>query len=84
MTVYMGRLANQRKVPNGSHLKTTSENHQVFDAHMWGHMCICIPNMQFLCLNLWLGKMCTDNANHTNNVNDDTQWTKHDCIRLFG
>ena len=32
------------------------------------HMCMCIPNMKFLCLNLWLGEVCTDDAN-----NDDAQ-----------
>ena len=42
------------------------------------HMCICLPNMKFLCLNLCQGEVCTDNANDdTNdddaNANDDGQ-----------
>ena len=39
------------------------------------------------CLNLWLGDVYTDSDANTN-TNDvaanDTQQTKHDCIRLFG
>ena len=34
-------------------------------------MCICIPNMRFLCLTLWQGEMLTDNDN--TNANDDRQ-----------
>ena len=64
-------------------------------------MCICLPNvkflcitmcqasvlnMKFLCLNLLLGEVCTDNtdAANANNANDDARRTKHDFIRLFG
>ena len=51
-------------------------------------MCICIPNVKFLCLTLWQGEVCTGddaNTNHDANANeDDTQWTKHASIRLFG
>ena len=32
--------------------------------------------MKFLCLNLWLEKVCTDDANDTNN--DDARRKKHD------
>ena len=34
----------------------------LFYVHLWGDMCICIPNMKFLSLNLWLGEVCTDDA----------------------
>ena len=35
-----------------------------------GHMCLCIPNMQFLCLTLCQGEVCTnDDANA--DVDDD-------------
>ena len=34
MTVCMGRIANQKK-KNGCHLKTRSQNHKIFDVHMW-------------------------------------------------
>ena len=40
-----------------------------------------IPNMNFLCLSLWLGGVWTDD---TNTGDDDAQHTKNDCIRLFG
>ena len=52
-----------------------------------GHMCICIPNMKFLCLNLCQGEVCTD-ANTSNagcrtqmmqDGNDDGQ-----CIIVLG
>ena len=49
------------------------------------HSCISVPNMKFICLTLWLGEVCTDaNANDANTNDNDAQWTKHDCIRLFG
>ena len=32
-------------------------------------MCICILNMKFLCLTLFQGEVCTDNAN--DDANDD-------------
>ena len=34
-------------------------------------MCICIPNMKFLCLTLLQGEVCTDDTN--TNANDDAQ-----------
>ena len=34
MTVYMGRKRNQRKVPKWLPLKTTSQNHSMFDMHI--------------------------------------------------
>ena len=36
-----------------------------------------------VCLNLWLGEMCTD-FNTDADADTDTRWTKHGCIRLFG
>ena len=37
--------------------------------------------MKFLCLNLWQGKVCTDDDDDANDTNDhDAQWTKHDCL----
>ena len=39
------------------------------------------PNMEFLCLILWLGEACTD-ANDADA--NDAQRTKHDCIGLLG
>ena len=53
---------------NGCHLKTTSENPLIFDVH------ICAPNMKFVCLNLWLGEVCTDghaDADANADTNDD-------------
>ena len=48
-----------------------------------GHMCICIPNMKFLCLTLCQGKVCTDNDADVDVNDDDTRQTKHDCRRLL-
>ena len=50
-------------------------------------LCICVPNLKFVCLNLWLGELCTDDANDDANTNandDNARRTKHDCFRLFG
>ena len=45
------------------------------------HRCICIPNMKFLCLNLWLEEVCSDDANADNETNDDdTRRTKYDWL----
>ena len=41
------------------------------------HRCISIPNMTFLCLNLWLREVCTDaDANDDDNANDDASQPK--------
>ena len=31
-----------------------------------GHMYTCTPNMKVLCLNLWLGEVCTDEDKDNN------------------
>ena len=38
-------------------------------------MCICVPNMKFLCLTLWQGEVCTDDAANADDTNtkDDGQ-----------
>ena len=52
-----------------------------------GNMCICVPNMKFLCLIVWPGEVCTDTNGavpDTNDANaDEARHRKHDCIRLF-
>ena len=49
-----------------------------------GPTCISIPNVKFLCLNLWLRAEYTDDAKNTNDANNDNaQRTKHDCVTLF-
>ena len=60
-------------------------------SHIHGGICAHAYNMKFVCLTLWLGEVCTDDANaNTNtgddeiNKDDDIRRTKHDCIRLFG
>ena len=49
----------------------------------WGNICIFISNMKFLSLILWLGGMCTDNAD-ADDTNNYAQWTNHDYIGSFG
>ena len=39
---------------------------------MVGHMCICIPNMKFLCLTLCQEGECTDDADANNDAADAT------------
>ena len=38
-------------------------------------MCICVPNMKFVCLTLWQGEVYTNNddANANDNANNDGQ-----------
>ena len=36
-------------------------------------MFICIPNMKFLCLTLWQGEVCTDDANDDNANNNNNR-----------
>ena len=38
-----------------------------------GGTCIGILNIKFLCLNLWLGEVCTGNANDDNTNDDEAQ-----------
>ena len=89
MTVFMGRIANQEKYRNGCHLKTTSQNYKIFDVHIWGtcvHMC---TKYEVSKSNPVLGgcaqmPMLMLTPTPTPTQDDDAQWTKHDCIRLFG
>ena len=51
------------------------------------HVCTFIPHMKFLCSNLQLGALCTDNDNaNTNDEDTGIQRTKHehDGIDSFG
>ena len=69
VTVCMGRIANQREVPKWFSFKNYQVRITKYLMYIYGEqMCMCIPNMKFLCLNLWLGEVYTDNAN-----NNDTQ-----------
>ena len=52
----------KKQYQNGCHLKTTKKVRIIkylmcIDG---GHMCICIPNMKFLCLTMCQGEVCTD------------------------
>ena len=47
----------------------------------WGHMCIFIQNMKFLSSILWLGGLCTEANNDTDNY---ARWTNHEYIGSFG
>ena len=65
LSIWAGQQIKE-KYQNGYQLKTTSQNHKRFDVHIWGHMCICVPNMKFLCLTLCQGEVCTDANVNTN------------------
>ena len=79
MTVCMGKIANERKALKWLPFKTPSQSHKIFDVHNEAHSCMNFPNVKFVCLNLWLGEVCTHDAN-----DNDARQTKHDCISLFG
>ena len=36
-----------------------------------GHMCLCIPNMKFLCLTMCQGEVCTDDDTNDNDANNN-------------
>ena len=55
MTVKEAGEQIKEKVPNDCHLKTISQNHQIFDMHILGTYTKFTPNMKFLCLAMWLG-----------------------------
>ena len=44
-----------------------------------GHMCICVSNMKFVYLNLWLGEVCTDDANDDDTTNDGDDANDNDA-----
>ena len=48
------------------------------------HIYICIPNMNFLCLTLCQGEVCTGTNADANDEDTEQQCMKHDCIRFFG
>ena len=60
MTVCMGETTNQRKVPKRLPFKNYKVKITKYLICICGeHMCICVPNMKFLCLTLWQGEVCT-------------------------
>ena len=84
MIVYMGKIANQRKVPKWLPFKNfKSASLNIKCAYTLGQIGIFVPNMKFLCQTLWLGGVCTDDDANDDDTNEDTRWTKHDS-RLFG
>ena len=83
MTAFLDRIGNQRKIPKWLPFKNyKSESLNFLMCIYGGHMCICIPNIKFLCLTLCQGEVCTDDDDDAN-INDARR-TKHGCIRLFG
>ena len=48
-----------------------------------GHMCICVPNMKFLCLILCQGEVCTDATDDTNGNDDAGRWRMMDNSWLY-
>ena len=89
ITVCVGRIANQRKIPKWLPFKQLQVRITKYLMCIYeGHRCTCVPKKKSVCLTLWLGEVCTD-AN-TNNDDaktdhaDNTRWTKHDCMKLFG
>ena len=72
MTICMGRTTNQRKTPKIAAIyKLLVRITKYLICIYGGHMCICIPNMKFLCLTLCQGEVCTDDANADNDANAD-------------
>ena len=77
MSVCMGRTTYQRKVPKWLPFKNYKSEMTKYLMCIYGrgHMCICIPNMKFLCLALWQGEVCTDANDDANTDINDGQST---------
>ena len=70
VTVYMGRIANQRKVPKWLPLKNLYVRiTKYLTCIYYGRIGILILNMKFLCVTLWLEDVYTDDDD--TNANDD-------------
>ena len=53
----------------------------MYEGHIY--VCMCVPNMKFVCLTLWLGEVCTNDTNADAATNDnDARRTIHDCKAL--
>ena len=63
MTIYMGRRANQREVSKNLPFKNYGSEELNIQCAYLEHKCIFLSNMKFLSLILWLGGLCTDDAN---------------------
>ena len=74
MTVYIGSIANQRKVSKWLPFK----NYKLESLNMiciyGGHICMCIPRMKFLCLSLCQVEVYTDDDANDDDTNDDGQF----------
>ena len=62
MTTCVDRRANKENYQNACHLKLQVRITKYLMRIYGGNMCICIPNMKFLCLTLCQGEVCTDDA----------------------
>ena len=75
MSAWAGQQIKE-KYQNGCHLKTTSQNHQIFDKHVWRTYVHMYTKYEVLCVNLYQVEMFTDDAN----ANDDEQSMKKDSL----
>ena len=76
MTVFLGWVENQRKVSKWLPFETIITKYLVCICRMSGYRYISVPGMKFLCLNLWLGEVCTDddaNGDANEDTNDDAK-----------
>ena len=75
MTVYMSRIANESKVPKCPPFKNLKVRlTKYLKCIDQGHVYISTPNMDFLCLTMWLVGLYTDNTD-ADTDNDDGQST---------
>ena len=62
----------KKNTKNGCHLKTTSQNHYIFDVHMWGIYVHMYTKYEVSMSTLCQGEVCTDNNANAND--DDAQF----------
>ena len=85
MTVYIGSIANQRMHQNGCHFKSASQNHYIFDAHMWGTYVHMYTKNEVSMSNPVPGGGVHGWQCQCQQWQHQCQWrrTIHDCIRLL-
>ena len=77
MSVHMGRIANQRKVP-------IRHNHKIFDVLTLGTCGHIHTKYEVSISNPAVGRAAQRMMPTPTMTQDEARRTKHDCIRLFG
>ena len=72
VSVWTGQQIKE-KYQNGSPLKTTHQNHQIFDVHVWEINVHMYTKYEVSMCNPVAGEVCTDDDDADTNANNDRQ-----------